>query len=106
MAIPTDEPAVRQMLLEARKASADRQMSVLHDAATTRYRQPGDPPVEETVLLDKAEALARTRLLLKTQGTWSYDVPEVTLIKRIEAKLKADLEELQERREAAKQQPR
>src|SRR4051794_17211041 len=108
LSIPTDEPVVRQMILEARKVPAERRMPVLHDAAS-RYRRPGDPPVEETVqyalrLLDKTEALERVRLLLQRRGTWSLDGEEETLGRQLLNKLRDDLHELKQRREEARRQ--
>ena len=95
--MPRKSPA-RQMILEARKVEPEKRMVVLHDAAR-RYKQQGDPPVEETVqyalrLLDKSEALERVRLLLSRQGTWSFDVSQETEVRRLESSLSADLGEL------------
>ena len=82
-------------------------MRVLHDAAR-RYRQEGDPPIEETALyalrlIDKTEALERVRLLLSSQGTWSFDVPEQEAVRRLERSLQDDLHELETQRREARQ---
>src|SRR4051794_16538318 len=46
--VPTDESSIIQIILEAREPPSEKRMGVLPDAAR-RYKQPGDPPVEETV---------------------------------------------------------
>jgi hypothetical protein len=107
VAIPTEDPVVRQLILAARQAPANRRPEVLQDCAE-RFSGPTDPPPRETVffalkLKDKAVALHQLRQLRKPDGHSSLDAGQQEVLRQIEQRIEQDMEKLKHEREKAKQ---
>jgi len=110
VAIPTEEPVIRQMIFAARQAPVRDRLQILKDYAQ-RFSEPGDPSSLETVnyaveLMERATALHYLRYMRAHRRQWSLRTEEEQLLGQLEQHLEQEIDKMKEKRELDKQRSR